>query len=80
MKNSTHKGMGHGAWGMGHGAWGMGHGVKYSMPNTSLREAAPMAYLGFTTSTPLSTSRRGEQPRPPTLGMEFPAAFNQDYA
>ncbi|MEH2277526.1 MAG: hypothetical protein V7K40_22735 [Nostoc sp.] len=27
------------------------------MPNTTLGEAAPTAYLGFATSTPLSTSR-----------------------
>ncbi|MHC5936224.1 hypothetical protein [Nostoc sp.] len=73
MKNSTHSWdgvFGHGEWGMGHGAWRR----SCFLPNTSLREAAP--------TTTLSTSAQclkgwGEQPRPPTLGMEFPADFNK---
>ncbi|WP_334762324.1 pentapeptide repeat-containing protein [Nostoc sp.] len=54
------------AWGMGHGEWGMGHGawgMGHGEEVTCLANAQ-------------CPKRRGDYPSPPTLGLEFPVAFN----
>ncbi|WP_194005055.1 hypothetical protein [aff. Roholtiella sp. LEGE 12411] len=51
-----HWALGIGHWALGVGHWALGIGSFFAMPHTSLREAAPTAYLSFARHELLSTS------------------------
>jgi hypothetical protein len=68
MKNSTHEGMVF----LGIGNWTRGMGKN--IPMTAVRESGnPPIALPPLCPMPQAAG----EPRPPTLGMEFPAAFNE---